>query len=276
MAQGIASFKWTGKSGTQIGEADQFPYDKYGPSFTADEVHGQGYDPNTPSSYAIPGEIGEVPINIQDDGHWYDYMDGSNGWILDNLYDPWHGDDPGTTGHNPPMGPAQPFYRNSPDFVHAMDVYQEMPPGNHGINFYGKTIEDQETEYNWSSSTSAPFTRGTTPLDARYETGEWPVPFDSNTVARMAPVVRPTEKIPMRRIAEDDRPVYRQLAIPGQNIAPSGSVYTPTMQSNVPIHNVKPVPAMARTPTIPWTQSELSSPEYYDGSDIDVFGGMGI
>lgn len=278
MAQGIASFGWSGKSGTQIGFADQFPYRKYGPSFTADEVHAQKYDPNAPNIAALPGEIGEVPVFIQDDGSWYDHMEGANGWLLDNIHNPWHEDEPGTVGHANPIGPAQPVaqFRDLPDFTHGQDVYQLMPPANHGIDFYGKTIETAEEQYNWSSSTSTPFTTHTTPLDARYETANWPVPFDSNTVAGLVPVVRPTERIPMRRIAEDDRPVYRQIAIPGQNIAPSGSVYTPTFESNRVIHNVKPIPAMARTPTIPWTQSELSSPDIYDGSDTDVFSGMGF
>jgi len=35
-AMAIASFQWTGASGQQIGFADQMPYTKYGPSFTAD------------------------------------------------------------------------------------------------------------------------------------------------------------------------------------------------------------------------------------------------
>lgn len=267
----IASFKWTGKSGTQIGAADQYPYNKWGPSFTADDVHGQKYDPNAPNTYAIPGELGEVPVNIQDD---YDLAaDGSYGWVLDNLHDPWHGDDPGTSGHNPPIGPAQ---GHGPDYTHGMDVYQLAVPGGHGVDFYGKTIEDNEVYY-WQSSSKPPFTRKDTPLDARYDTSLWPEPFDSYTVAPDLPVVRPTERIPMRRLAEDDRPVYRQLAVPGQNIKPSGSVYNPTYQSNVPVHNVKPIPAFGRTPTPPWTQDELASPEITDNySDVDVFGGMAL
>lgn len=268
----IASFKWTGKSGHQIGSADQYPYDKYGPSFTADDVHGQKYDPNAPNTYAVPGEIGDIPINIQDEGDWFDYADGSNGWILDNLHDPWHGDDAGTSGHNPPMGGAQ---ATGPDYTHGMDIYQLAVPGNHGIDFYGKTLEENEVYY-WNSSSVRAQTTGVTPLDARFKTENWPEPFDSYSVAPTLPVGRPTEKIPMRRIAEDDRPVYRQLAVPGQNIQPSGSVYNPTYQSNVPVHNVKPLPAAARTPNPPWTQEELSSPENYAQEDVDVFSGMGI
>lgn len=272
MAQKIASFGWTGASGQQIGSSDQYPYDSYGPSFTADEVHGQKYDPNAPNTYAIPGEIGDVPVQLQD-GAYYDYNDGSNGWILDNLHDPWHGDAPGTTGHNPPMGAAG-TPRQHLDPAHWSDVYQLNPPGNHGIDFYGRTIEDNEV-YHWQSSTTRNPNNGAFPAQAREDAANWPAPFDSMTVAGMLPVVRPTEKIPMRRPAEDDRPTYRQLAVPGQNIQPSGSVYNPTYQSNPPIHNVKPLPAFSRTPTPPWAQDELATPDagtYPDSTD--VFGGM--
>jgi len=255
--------------------AGENPYNQYGPSFTADEVHAQAYNPNTPNSYAIPGEIGEVPVQIQDNGDYFDYADGSNGWILDNLTDPWHGDNPGTTGHNPVMGAAG-TPRVHLDPVHAEDVYQLAVPGGYGRNFYGKTIEENEV-YLWKSSSTPAPNKSSAFLDNRENTSNWPEPFDSYSVAGTLPVARPTEKIPMRRIAEDDRPVFRQLAIPGQNIRPSGSVYTPTMQSNPVIHNVKPLPAFGRTPVAPWTQDELASPSDQTYSDyVDVFGGMGM
>lgn len=269
---GIASFKWRPASGQQIGFADSNPYNQYGPSFTADEVHAQSYDPNTPNTYAIPGEIGEVPIQIQEEYNLYE--DGSNGWLLDNIHDPWHGDAPGTSGHNPPMGAATSL-RTGPDPAHFVDIYQLNPPGNHGINFYGKTIQDNEV-YHWQSSSKPNFNNGVYPYDAREKTAEWPEPFDSYSVAPQLPVVRPTEKIPMRRPAEDDRPVYRQLAIPGQNIMPSGSVYTPTMQSNPVLHNVKPLPAFGRSPVPPWPQDESASPSDYPQYDTDPTAGMGL
>lgn len=272
--QSIASFKWTGASGQQIGFADQNPYDRYGPSFTADEVHSQAYNPNTPNTYAIPGEIGEVPVNIQGDPY-FDYGDGSNGWILDNLHDPWHGDDAGTSGHNPPMGSAG-TPRIHLDPAHNMDIYQLAIPGGYGVNFYGKTIEDNEV-YWWKSSSTPNPNLGAFPAQAREDASNWPEPFDSYTVASQLGVVRPTEKIPMRRLAEDDRPTYRQLAIPGQNIQPSGSVYNPTYASNAVIHNVKPLPAFGRTPVAPWAQDEMASPSdqvYPD--DTDVFSGMSL
>lgn len=269
--QSIASFKWTGASGQQIGSADQFPYDKYGPSFTADGIHAQSVDPNTPNTYAIPGEIGEIPVNLQEE-FYYDYADGSNGWILDNLTDPWHGDDPGTSGHDPFMGD----YREHLDPAHGHDIYQIAVPGGHGVNFYGKTIEDGEA-YWWKSSSTPPPNTSDMIRNAREVTTNWPEPFDSYSVAPHLGVVRPTERIPMRRIAEDDRPTYRQLAIPGQNILPSGSVYTPTFASNPVLHNVKPLPAFGRTPVAPWTQDELASPsDQIYPSDVDVFSGMSL
>lgn len=269
--QSIASFKWTGASGQQIGFADQNPYNKYGPSFTADEVHQQNYDPNTPNTYAIPGEIGEVPIAVQDD--YYLEYDGSNGWVLDNLYYPWHEDDAGTTGHHMPMGAAQ--GRNI-DPAHSMDVYQLQMPGNHGINFYGKSTDSAEA-YQWSSSSAQPKTRRTSPLDARFDTSNWPEPFDSYTVAPQRPVILPTERIPMNRMSEDDRPTYRQLAVPAQNIRPSGSVFNPMYESNPALHNVKPLPAVSRIPVPPWSQDEIASAsDQVYPEDVDVFYGMSL
>lgn len=266
----IASFKWTGASGQQIGFADENPYNKYGPSFTADDVHSQPYDPNAPNVYAQPGTIGDVPVDIQDEYNLYD--DGYNGWILDNLNDPHHDADPGTAGHSVPMGPAT---RHHIDAGHNVDIYQVQVPLNHGINFYGNSTEDNEV-YEWSSSSHAPSTLGTTPLDARYNTANWPEPFDSYTVAPQLPVIRPTEKIPMRRMREDDRPVYRQLAVPGQNIQPSGSVWNPTVASNPSLHNITPTPAFGRTPVPPWTSEELTTASDQTGAYIDPLNGWAM
>jgi hypothetical protein len=267
----IASFKWQGASGQQIGYADENPYDKYGPSFTADDVHSQPFDPNAPNHYAQQGAVGDVPIQIQDE---YELVeDGYNGWCLDNLDDPSHMSDAGTVGHRVPMGPATGQHI---DPAHNVDIFQVQVPAMHGRNFYGPSIEENEV-YNWESPRYAPITRGAFPHEARSDTSNWPEPFDSYTVAPQLPVVRPTERIPMNRTREDDRPVYRQLAVPGQNIQPSGSVYTPTMASNKVIRNVKPRPAFARTPVVPWTQDEIASAsEDSYGGDIDPLNGMGM
>jgi len=253
MTGAIASFDWQPASGQQIGSAGDYPYAQYGPSFTADDVHSQAIDPNAPNSYTVAPTLGDMPVQIQDDYNLID--DGSNGWILDNLYDPTHTDAPGTTGHELPMDGNR---HKRPDAFHAMDIYQaQFPPGT-GRNFYGPTPEDNEV-YFWNTSSLPAETTGAFPYDARIRREGWPEPFDSYSVAPNLPVIRPTEQIPMRRMREDDRPVYRQLAVPGQNIQPSGSVYNPTAQSNKVIRNVKPTPAFGRTPTPPWPQDELTS-----------------
>jgi hypothetical protein len=266
----IASFKWTGASGQQIGFADENPYDKYGPSFTADDVHSQPYDPNTPNSYAQPGSIGDVPIQIQDEYNLYE--DGFNGWCLDNLNYPNYDAVPGGPGHSVPMGPAQ---GHNIDPGHNVDIYQVQVPAMHGWNYYGTSVETNEV-YEWDSPHYAPVAAGTYPLDARYNTSNWPEPFDSYTVAPQLPVVRPTEKIPMNRMKEDDRPVYRQLAVPGQNTQPSGSVYNPTMQSNKVLNNLKPTPAFGRVPVPPWTENELANANTDQGSYIDPLEGLAM
>lgn len=266
---GIASFKWQGASGQQIGFAGDKPYNQYGPSFTADDVHSQAYDPNaSANTYAQRGGIGDVPIQIQDDYELYE--DGFNGWCLDNLNDPPHTANAGTRGHSVPMGPAQGRHI---DPAHNVDIYQIQVPAMHGRNFYGRSIEDNEV-YEWNSSSTQPITRNSFPAQARTDTAAWPEPFDSYSVAPQLPVVRPTEKVHMNRMREDDRPVYRQLAVPGQNIQPSGSVYNPTMQSNAVIHNVKPLPAFGRTPVAPWTQDELTSEQEDSYGYADPLDGM--
>jgi hypothetical protein len=249
----IASFKWQGASGQQIGFAGENPYNQYGPSFTADEVHTQSYDPNAPTTYAQPGSIGDVPIQIQEEYNLYE--DGFNGWCLDNINDPNHATAPGTAGHSVPLGPAQGQWV---DPSHNVDIYQIQVPTGHGSNFYGNSIQEHEV-YNWASSGNQPVTNGSFPSQARTDTGNWPESFDSYSVAMQPPVITSNERIPMNRMREDDRPVYRQLAVPAQNIQPSGSVYNPTMQSNRVIHNLKPLPAVGRTPVPPWTSDELTT-----------------
>lgn len=266
----IASFKWTGASGQQIGFADENPYDKYGPSFTADDVHSQPYDPNAPNIYAQPGTIGDIPVDIQAEYNLYE--DGFNGWCLDNLNDPHHDATPGGPGHSVPLGPATGHHI---DPSHNVDIYQVQVPAMHGRNFYGTSVEDNEV-YEWSSSSKAPATTGTTPLDARYNTANWPEPFDSYSVAPQLPVIRPTERIPMRRMREDDRPVYRQLAVPGQNIQPSGSVWNPTVASNPALRNITPTPAFGRTPVPPWTSEELTTAQSDSGYYADPLDGMAM
>lgn len=265
---GIASFKWQGASGQQIGFAGENPYNKYGPSFTADDVHSQSYDPNAPNTYAQKGFIGDVPTQIQEEYNLFE--DGFNGWCLDNLNDPPFDTAPGTKGHSVPMGPAQGYHI---DPAHNVDIYQVQVPAMHGRNFYGPSIETNEV-YEWESSSNRPITVNSFPAQARTDTSAWPEPFDSYSVAPQLPVVRPTEPIPMRRLREDDRPVYRQLAVPGQNIMPSGSVYNPTMQSNRVLHNVKPLPAFGRTPVPPWTQDELTSDQEDSYGYVDPLDGM--
>lgn len=268
MASGIASFKWSGRSGMQIGSADQNPYDKYGPSFTADEVHAQDYNPNTPNTYQVEGAIGDVPIGIQDEYSTYD--DGDNGWVLDNIHDPWHDDRAGTAGHQTDMG----GHRRRLDPAHSEDVFQLNLPRNFGIHFYGP-INNEEAYWWQSSQTPAPNTKAF-PAEAREDTQDWPESFDSYVVAPHRPVQLDTEVIPMRRLLEDDRPVYRQLAIPGQNIKPSGSVYNPSYPSNPVLYNVKPLPSYSRTPVPPWTQDEMASPDMQaaDDSYVDPLSGV--
>lgn len=268
MASGIASFKWTGRSGQQIGFADQNPYDKYGPSFTADEVHSQDYNPNTPNTYQQEGMVGDVPVNIQDEYNTYD--DGDNGWVLDNIQDPGYDDRAGTVGHGTDMGD----HNRRLDPAHAEDVFQLNLPRGFGEHIYGPINNDEA--YWWMSSSTPNPNNGAFPAQAREDVTGWPEPFDSYTVAPHRPVQLDTEIIPMRRMLEDDRPVYRQLAIPGQNIQPSGSVYNPTYPSNQVLYNVKPLPASGRTPVPPWAQSELMSPDMQEPTDsyVDPLSGV--
>lgn len=265
---------WSGASGTQIGFAGDYPETlPYG--LGIDEIHGQAYDPNGRNLAALPGPAVDVPVIIQDVDVDYPYYSESD-WILDDLAFPERDAEPGTKGHDVAFSPAK--HRGNIDAAHAVDMYQEMVPQGHGVDFYGSPIETEDYAYlGWkSSSTPAPNTsdmiRG-----ARENTANWPEPFDSSTVAPIAPVLTSDDHIPMRRLAEDDRPVYRYVAVPARNIKPSGSLWNPTYESNVYLQNMNNmIPAMPRTPVDPWITQETASAEQFDSGDIDVFDGMGL
>jgi hypothetical protein len=76
----------------------------------------------------------------------------------------------------------------------------------------------------------------------------------------------------MRRIAEDDRPVYRYLAVPPNNIQPTGNQWSVQYPSNVPIQNITPVPMMPQTPMDPWITQETATSD--TSGSVDVFQGM--
>lgn len=271
MAKKFGNFGWTGASGMQIGYPDAYPKPAVD-AFTADPVHGQNYNPNTPNTYEIPGQIGDVPVAIQGEDVWIDYGMGGNGWMLDNLHMPAYDTAMGTEGHAAPMGPA--LASRHPDPAHAVDMFQLAVPADHGRNFYGQSIQTDEVNA-WKSSSTPPPNTKQFPAEAREDTGNWPEPFSSVEFAPLLNVVRATERIPMNRMREDDRPTYRQLAIPAQNIRPSGSVYNPTYQSNVPNQTMNNMtPAFGRIPTPPWVSQEVSAPEDNSYAETDVFGGM--
>ncbi len=78
----------------------------------------------------------------------------------------------------------------------------------------------------------------------------------------------------MRRPAEDDRPVYRRIAVGPMNLQPMGNQWGPQYQSNVPIQNVTPVPMMPQTPVDPWISQEQMTSVVNESPD--VFGGMSL
>lgn len=259
---------WTGASGAPIGFADAYPEDKYS-AFTADPIHGQDVNPNTPNSYAQVGNYtGDGPLNIQGDPNdFIDYGMGANGFMLDDIPYPGHDDNAGTDTDTIPLGPAK---RAGRDPAHGQHIYQDFQAPGHGVNFYGSTIETEDL-HAWNSERTPNQNTGTYPADAREKTTGWPVAFDSTTVAPLLPVVRDTEHIPMYRMQQDDRPLYRYLAVTAHDIVPSGSVYNPQTNSNVYLQNVKPIPAAARTPIDPAaSQNVLSDSIQEDGEYIDV------
>jgi hypothetical protein len=257
---------WSGASGQQIGFAGDYP-ETTGWGFTADEVHGQAYNPNGHNLNAQPGPDLEVPVEIQDNS-LYGQWDGSDGWILDDIQFPSHTAIAGTVGHDQDLDAARAKRR---DPVHAVDVYQDNQPTGHGVDFYGKSIDTQDYRP-WTSPNAMGKVQGAFPAQAREDTGNWPEPFAVLTIAPNAPVVIDTEKIPMRRIKEDDRPVYRYLAIPAANIQPGGTQWLPAAQSNRILQNVKPTPQIARTPVDPWISEQDDSSQMYPDY-TDIFGG---
>jgi hypothetical protein len=102
----------------------------------------------------------------------------------------------------------------------------------------------------------------------------WPEPFNATDIAPFRPVDQSQEHIAMRRIPEDDRPVYRYLAVPPNNTQPMNNQWGVQYQSNVPIHNVTPVPMMPQTPMDPWITQEQSTSDFPDSAD--VFGGVSL
>lgn len=258
---------WTGASGSQIGDANDMPETKaYG--FVASKIHGKAYDPNgsTFAGRQGPDVSNEMPVNIQGDIPDI-YSTGMDGWVMDNIPFPTHDEKPGTKGHSVPFGGAK---ERLPDRAHWADIHQHVQHAGFGVNFYGKSIDNREVHAWNSSSTKAPNT-GVWPLSNREETANWPVPFDSLTVATQRPVQLDTERIPMRRIPEDDRPVYHYRATPPDNLRPIGFQWGPQYQSNVPVHNVTPLPMMARTPVDPWVTQESATADNVDSYDsVDV------
>jgi len=251
---------WSGASGPQIGDAGDLPETQaYG--FVSSKIHGKAYDPNGSTFAGRPGPdvSNEMPVVIQGDVPDL-YSEGMDGWVMDNIPFPDHNEPQGTRGHSVPFGASKGAF---PDRAHGVDIFQHSQRAGFGVNFYGKTIDNREVHAWNSSSTKAPNT-GAWPLSNREETADWPEPFDSLTVAPQRPVQLDTERIPMHRIPEDDRPVYHYRATPPQNLTPTGSQWTPQYESNTPVHNVTPLPMMARTPVDPWVTQESATADNAD------------
>jgi hypothetical protein len=260
---------WTGASGTLIGFAGDYPETQaYG--FVTDPVHGQNVDPNGPTFASQPGPEASAPPQLMDEAYGY-YWAGQDGWVLDDIHFPSHDQVPGSTGHNSALGPAQ--GRGYPDRAHEQDVYQEEPKIGYGVNFYGARPLKQDLNA-WKSSSTPNFNTRQFPAQAREDVTGWPEPFNATNVAPFRPVDQSTEHIPMRRIPEDDRPVYRYLAVPPNNIQPTGNQWSVQYPSNVPIHNVTPVPMMPQAPMDPWITQETMTSDFADSSD--VFGGYAL
>lgn len=254
---------WTGASGIQIGYAGEYPQDKYD-SFTADEVHANPVNPNQPNQYRQKGSIGDVPTNIQSDNDFVDYSDGTDGYVLDNIDMPAQDDDAGTDGHESTLGPALARGR---DGAHRQEVHQDFPAPGWSRDFYG-TRFDTEDLHAWHDDSFQAVNTKSSVLDARYYTENWPTPFDSTKPAPLLPAIRSTDHIPMRRMKQDDRPMYRQVALPGANILPSGSVYNPQLPSNEFIQTRTPIPGSYSIPVDPSvSQDALSQSVMDDDSD---------
>lgn len=260
---------WTGASGYQIGFAGDYPVVERD-GFVTDSIHGQTIDPNGPTFSAEQGPDITSPVVWQDNQE-FTQLSGAHGWDLDNLHLPTPFDDPGV-GHGSSLGPAQ---SHGIDRAHWEDVYQLTPPAGHGRNFYGPKIYAFERTAWLSSSGPAP-QESAYPAQAREDTSLWPEPFVAvGTIAPTPPVVVPDEVIDMRWMTEDDRPVYRWLAVPARNVMPAGNQWTPAVPSNTELYNVNILPEMPRTPDDPWATQEIASTTGY-GTEVDVFNGLGI
>lgn len=261
---------WTGASGTLVGFAGDYPETQaYG--FVTDPIHAQNVDPNGPTFASQPGPEGSVPPNVLGESDYGYYYPGMYGWCLDDIHMPSHDQVPGSTGHQSSMGPAQ--ERRFPDQAHAQDVYQEEPKIGYGVNFYGKDPLKKDLN-SWKSSSTKNFNTRQFPAEARENVEGWPEPFSAVDIAPFRPVDQSTEHIPMRRIPEDDRPVYRYLAVPPNNTQPMGNQWGVQYPSNVPIHNITPVPMMPQSPMDPWITQETMTSDVSDSTD--VFGGMSL
>jgi hypothetical protein len=178
-----------------------------------------------------------------------------------------HSTPPATADHSEQLGPAQ---AKGLDPAHDEHVTQGFAPPGFGRNFWGKNIRVMDLHAWASSQTKAP-TTGSAKLEARENTDNWPTPFDSTTVAPLLPVDMSLDKIPMRRMKQDDRPLYRRIAVPGANITPSGSVYNPTYASNEYLRTVTPIAASYTIPTDPSvSQDALSQSVIDDSGDVSV------
>lgn len=258
---GFPKGAWSGASGIQIGYAGDYPEDKYD-AFTADKVHSIPVNPNQPNQYRQKGSsIGEVPIQIQGDNEFVDYGMGSFGWVADNIDMPPFETPAGTEGRDMAMSPAK---RNHPDDAHRQHVFQTFPQVGHGREpFYGDKFREEDL-HSWEDDSTPPNTRISTRLDARYNTDNWPTPFDSTHVMPNRNIVDDQTRIPMRRMEQDDRPVFRRVALPGANIQPSGSVYNPTFASNEYLQTRTPIPASYTIPTDPSVSQDALSQSVMD------------
>lgn len=267
---------WTGASGNGIGFAGDYPVTQpWG--FVTDSIHGQTVDPNGPNQAAQQGPPSQVSGADIMSGEEFLYQGentpGVYGWDLDDIMFPMVGTDPGTYGHDSEMGPAQNRGNHGPDVAHQYDVYQRQEPIGYGRVFYGDNPLKRDLDAWANSNTPAPNTKQY-PAQAREETADWPTPFKAVEVAPWRPVDESTERIPMRRMQEDDRPIYRYIAVAPMNIQPTGNQWGPQYPSNVPVQNVTPVPMMPQTPVDPWITQEQATANVSESPD--VFGGMAL
>lgn len=283
---------WSGASGQQIGFATGYPETRpWG--FVTDPIHGEAVDPNQPDGPPTASTNGEVPVSIQGQEPYVPAYPGNDGWLLDDIPFPDRNAPTGTAGHDMPYEGHNRRAGTGRD--HRYDVYQDSQPIGHGRDFYGKNITTGDLRP-WESSSTPNPNANAFPAQAREDAGGpaqymshdapqgsghaggWPEPWAVQGLASdLRPVALPTEKIPMRRLAEDDRPVYNYLAVPARNIQPvvGGTPWTPTYPSNVPLYNQHLFqPQVARTPEDPWVSPESASPDTSNPADADVLGGL--